>query len=208
MGESGQPQPRSLRVSCGRLGLALSRLAELQGHSVVTEGAADVWVQEVDGPGALAQPKAETRVIALSTRRLRPLERRALLAAGAHRVLDVEAGFLELAFALNELLFDSPREGRRYARARGGIRVSLADPEAGDPAEGRLMGLFAGGGRLRTRARLPIGQPLSLRIQLGDQAVEAKGRVVCAAAEDELGVDFSLGEADASPPLSALLSAR
>src|SRR5687768_815554 len=124
MSSSGGTERRKrVRLECERAAVVRA-LAIAQGFVVVEENEpADLAIVEITSPQDLTERHDSAPVIAISRRRVRESEQRALKDAGARFVIDAESSVLDLLFAISELAFGTRAGMRRYGRAFGGVPV-------------------------------------------------------------------------------------
>src|SRR5258705_9254319 len=120
----GFERRKRIRVDGERARGVVHALVVAQGFAVVeADEPAEVAIVEVAGPQDLEVWREGPPAIALSRRRLREGELRALKDAGARAVIDADSSVLDLAFALSEIAFGTRSAMRRYGRAFGGMQV-------------------------------------------------------------------------------------
>jgi len=208
---SSSPAPASdvltkrVRVEGASVAPLIAALAKAEGIAVVDDGPADLVIIEASEPEALVDVELtdDAPLLCVSPRRLRSSDRQRLRDAGATRILDVEATFLDIAFAFSELLFETFDEQRRYGRRVGGLAVQFHSGDAEVAASGRLVGIARSGAFIHTPHAVDEGTTIELELELGDRLAPVRGRVAFVD-DDGFGVEFALDDRSVAPRLYAL----
>lgn len=202
MSSGGMERRKRIRVEGQRTKGIVRALAVAQGFAVVDEGEpADLAIVEAASAADLADQR-ELPVIALSRRRLRESELRAMREAGARAVTDADSSVLDLAFAISEIAFGTRAAMRRYGRTFGGVPVRFRAAEAG--GVGRLLGIARSGSFIATEERLSEGTPLELELDLSGRTVVLRGRVAFVDEQESvlgMAIEFALDDSEVAPRL-------
>ncbi len=206
MSSSGGIERRKrIRVEGERTKGIVRALAIAQGFAVVEDGeAADLSIVEVAGAADLAVER-ESPAIALSRRRLRESEHRAMREAGVRAVIDADSSVLDLAFAISDIAFGTRASMKRYGRTFGGAPVRFRAPSVRDAGgAGRLLGIARSGSFIATEQRIPEGTPVELELDLASRTVLLRGRVAFVEEQElheGIAIEFALDDGDVAPRL-------
>ncbi len=175
----------------------LSALVRAQGHEVVEQGPADLWLVE---PEYAQEAPRGAKLIRVATQRMRPPPGRGWL--------DTESSVLDLWRAISEALFANRVEERRHARVHGALTVRFSSNHL--QGTGALVAIHGAGAFLLTELELPECTPLVLEAEVGDRTLVFHGRVACeyADATGGSGVEFALEHDEVSPRLGELFGTR
>ncbi len=187
----------------------VAALARIQGYALVNSPeSADLQVIDAHLPERLQQALQQNcPVVALSERRLRPMEITALREMGAAKVLHGESSVLDVAFVLSDLLFETSHAHRRYARQLGGVPVQFTGVDGDEPSwptQAQLLGLSRWGAYLQTTARYPARTQLDIAFTVANRKVVLRCRVACLCGDDLMGVEFALDHHEVAPPVGVL----
>lgn len=166
-------------------------IARAIGVEVVEDGPVDWTVLETDDPAVVAA--SEHVALVLAPRKLWHAQRVALAAAGAQRVLDVEACVLDVLLALTELSFATTAEQRRWWRKAGGLVITARDLVSGHVVEGRLAGLTRTAVFAQLSTRIAEGARIELSIDTPGGKAVCAGRVAYAA-DDAVAIELEPGD--------------
>jgi hypothetical protein len=207
MSSSGGIERRKrIRVEGERARGVVRALVVAQGFAVVEENEpADLAIFEAAGPHEPISRRDGLPAIAVSRRRLRESELRALKDAGARAVIDADSSVLDLACAISEIAFGTRAAMRRYGRAFGGMPVRFRAAAAGEQGGvGRLLGIGRCGAFIATEQRIPEGTPIELELDLSGRTVSLRGRVAFveeASAGEGIAIEFALDDGEVAPKL-------